>query len=168
MRCQRTDGFTAMTINYSAFLNSALQNVVREALLHARVHGLGDDGCFHITFKTRARGVVVPDFLKMRYPDTMTVVLQWTFSNLNISDSGFGVTLNFDGRPYYIQIPFAAMTEFKDLATEFILQFHPDGALPHLTEVAEAQELPLGESEVKKKKDPRVLSMEDFRRKKKS
>ena len=147
-------------IDYQELLNDALRGVVREALMFARTNGLGDNGCFHITFRTRGRGVVIPDFLKMRYPETMTVALQWTFSNLNVSDSGFGVTLNFDGRPYYIQIPFTEMTEFKDLSSEFMLQF-PE---PKARDSEQAPELPL---EHAPEKDLRVLSMEDFRRRKK-
>jgi len=154
---------TTTRIDYQVLLNDALRGVVREALLYARLNGLGDNGCFHITFRTRGHGVVVPDFLKMRYPDTMTIVLQWTFSNLNVSNSGFGVTLNFDNRPYYIQIPFAEMTEFKDLSSEFMLQF-PNVAANRATEPA--QELPL-EEKAPETRDPRILSMEDFRRKKK-
>lgn len=153
-------------INYQTLLNESLRIVVREALSFARLNGLGDNGCFHITFHTRANGVVIPEFLKMRYPDTMTVVLQWTFSNLNISETGFGVTLNFDNRPYYIQIPFAAMTEFKDLAQEFMLQF-PDVNGMKSTTQAPVQELPLEEKPAGITPDPRILSMEDFRRKKK-
>ena len=151
-------------INYQLLLNGALRTVVREALLYARLNGLGDNGCFHITFRTRGDGVVIPDFLKMRYPDTMTIVLQWTFSNLNVAESGFGVTLNFDNRPYYIQIPFAEMTEFKDLSSEFMLQFPTIAANKSSDPV---QELPLEEKPETPAKDPRVLSMEDFRRKKK-
>lgn len=153
-------------INYQLLLNNALRTVVREALLYARLNGLGDNGCFHITFRTRGHGVVIPDFLKMRYPETMTIVLQWTFSNLNVSDTGFGVTLNFDNRPYYIQIPFAEMTEFKDLSSEFMLQFSADAARA-ANAFDSVQELPLEERADSPKKDPRVLSMEDFRRKKK-
>ena len=152
-------------IDYQKLLNNALCTVVREALESARLAGLGEDGCFHITFRTRGNGVVVPDFLKMRYPDTMTVVLQWTFSNLNVSDSGFGVTLQFDGRPYYIQVPFSEMTEFKDLSSEFMLQFQPSAANAAAEVAASSQELPLDE---KKSHDPRILSMEEFRRRKKS
>ncbi|MDR1071528.1 MAG: ClpXP protease specificity-enhancing factor SspB [Rickettsiales bacterium] len=150
-------------INYAELLNEALRRVVREALSHARVNGLGETGCLHITFKTRAAGVVVPDFLKMRYPDTMTVVLQWTFSNLNVSDAGFGVTLNFDGRPFYIQIPFAAMTEFKDLQSEFMLQFTPTAEIRQ--DAPPAPELPL-EEKPKTASDPRILSMDEFRKRK--
>ena len=150
-------------IDYQKLLNDALRTVVREALQFARVNGLGESGCFHITFRTRAAGVEIPDFLKMRYPDTMTIVLQWTFSNLNISDTGFGVTLNFDGRPYYIQIPFREMTEFKDMASEFMLQF--SAGKPEDAAVAEPQpELPLENKDTDVERDPRVLSMDDFRR----
>jgi hypothetical protein len=94
----------------------------------------------------------------------MTVVLQWTFSNLNVSDSGFGVTLQFDGRPYYIQAPFSEMTEFKDLSSEFMLQFQPSAANASAEPAPPSQELPLEE---KKPNDPRILSMEEFRRRKK-
>ncbi|MDR2268965.1 MAG: ClpXP protease specificity-enhancing factor SspB [Rickettsiales bacterium] len=153
-------------IDYQQLLNDALRAVAREALISARLNGLGEEGCFHIAFHTRGEGVVVPDFLKLRYPDTMTIVLQWTFSNLNVSDSGFGVTLQFDGRPYYIQVPFSEMTEFKDLSAEFMLQFQPSlpqsGATAPTSEIA--QELPL---EGKTERDPRILSMEEFRRRKK-
>jgi hypothetical protein len=148
-------------INYGLLLNDALRTVVREALIHARVNGLGEDGCFHITFRTRGTNVSIPDFLRLRYPDTMTIVLQWTFSNLNVSDSGFGVTLTFDGRPYYIQVPFSEMTEFKDLSSEFMLQFQ---TVPANLPESPLQELPLEEkTEIK----PQILSMDEFRRKKK-
>ena len=147
-----------MSLNYGDLLNKALRGVVKDALIHARLNGLGDDGCFHITFKTRAVGVSLPDFLKVRYPDVMTIALQWQFSNLNVSDTGFGVTLQFDGRPFYIQIPFAAITEFKDLSTEFMLTFTSAAEEKPLIEA----ELPL---EVKKEKDQRILSMDEFRKK---
>jgi len=146
-------------INYQKLLDDSLRNVVRTALMHARTNGLGSDGCLHITFRTRGRGVTIPDFLKLRYPETMTIVLQWTFSNLNVSDARFGVTLHFDGRPFYIQVPFSEMTEFKDLEAEFMLSFSPsDNEGDDRT-----QELPLEQPATR---DPRVLYMDDWRRKK--
>jgi hypothetical protein len=99
----------------------------------------------------------------MRYPDTMTIVLQWTYSNLNVSDAGFGVTLGFDGRPFYIQIPFSAMTEFKDMQSEFMLQFRPAAEAAAAAPHAEP-ELPLPHPS---QTDTRILSMEEFRRRKK-
>ncbi len=63
-------------IDYQTLLDNALKSIVREALIFAQVNGLGDGAHFFITFKTRNAGVVLPDFLKIRYPDIMTIVLQ--------------------------------------------------------------------------------------------
>ncbi|MDR0804130.1 MAG: ClpXP protease specificity-enhancing factor SspB [Rickettsiales bacterium] len=149
-----------MNINYQIILERALKSVVRDALEFAQINGLGDNAALYLTFRTRCHGVVIPDFLKMRYPDLMTVVLQYSFTNLNISDTEFGVTLTFDGNPYYIRIPYAALIEFKDPNADFILQFQPDGK-NDLT--SNDLELPLTE---KPAEDPRVISLDDFRKNK--
>ena len=112
-------------INYQQLLDKALKSVVKEALIYAQFNGLGDDTSFFITFKTRDPGVVLPDFLRIRYPDLMTIVLQYSYNNLNVSDKEFGVQLTFDGRPFFIRVPFSALVEFKDPSTEFILSFRP-------------------------------------------
>jgi hypothetical protein len=87
-------------IDYQQLLERALRAVVKDALTHAQFNGLGDGTHFYITFRTREAGVVIPDFLRLRYPEMMTIVLQYSFSNLNVSDTEFGVTLTFDGRPF--------------------------------------------------------------------
>src|SRR5215510_6528267 len=103
-----------MNINYQTLLERALKMVVKDALNFAKINGLGEGAHFYLTFRTRDPGVVIPDFLKIRYPEMMTIVLQWSYSNLNVSDDEFGVTLTFDGRPFYIRVPFSALVEFKD------------------------------------------------------
>jgi len=144
-------------INYPHLLERALKMVVRDALQYAQFNGLGDDAAFFITFKTREDGVVIPDFLRMRYPDVMTIVLQYSYSNLNVSDKEFGVTLTFDGRPFFIRVPYAALVEFKDPSVDFILQFHPTNTKSAGNDL----ELPLEE---KPQKDTRVVSLEEFRK----
>lgn len=151
-------------INYQNLLENALRSVVKEALLYARANGLGDGTHFYITFRTRDPHVVIPDFLRMRYPDMMTVVLQYSYSNLNISDDEFGVTLTFDGRPFYVRIPFASLVEFKDPSVDFILQFNPQPG----NDAGHNLELPLDESgQVAKQTgdDKRVVSLDEFRKK---
>ena len=150
-------------INYQQLLDNALKSVVKEALIYAQYNGLGDDAGFFITFKTRAPGVVLPDFLRMRYPDIMTIVLQYSFNNLNVSDTEFGVQLTFDGRPFFIRVPFSALVEFKDPTTEFILSFE---TRPQVTEPKPDNiELPLEEKPDTVPDDKRVVSMEEFRKK---
>lgn len=150
-------------IDYQKLLDDALKSVVREALIYAQFNGLGDDAGFFITFKTRDPGVVLPDFLRMRYPDIMTIVLQYSFNNLNVSDKEFGVQLTFDGRPFFIRVPFSALVEFKDPSVDFMLSFQPNQ--PSNTEKkSEDIELPLEEKPGTVPDDKRVVSLDEFRK----
>lgn len=153
-------------INYQQLLDKALKSVVKEALIYAQFNGLGDDTSFFITFKTRDPGVVLPDFLRMRYPDLMTIVLQYSYNNLNVSDKEFGVQLTFDGRPFFIRVPFSALVEFKDPSTEFILSFRPQQT-PQQQVKEENIELPLEEKPGTVPDDKRVVSLDEFRNRKK-
>ena len=150
-------------IDYQQLLDNALKSVVKEALIYAQFNGLGDDAGFFITFKTRDPGVVLPDFLKIRYPDVMTIVLQYSYNNLNVSDKEFGVQLTFDGRPFFIRVPFSALVEFKDPSTEFMLSFHPKQQPSANTD--KDIELPLEEKPGSVPDDKRVVSLDEFRKK---
>ena len=153
-------------INYQELLDNALKSVVKDALVYAQVNGLGDGTHFFITFKTRDPGVVLPDFLRMRYPDIMTIVLQYSYNNLNVSDREFGVQLTFDGRPFFIRVPFSALVEFKDPSTEFMLSFHPKQ--PQSANSETNIELPLDEKPNTVPDDKRVVSLDEFRKKRNS
>lgn len=149
-------------IDYQLLLDNALKSVVKEALIYAQFNGLGDNAGFFITFKTRDPGVVLPDFLKIRYPDVMTIVLQYSYNNLNVSDKEFGVQLTFDGRPFFIRVPFSALVEFKDPSTEFMLSFHPrQGQTTPDNDI----ELPLEEKPGSVPDDKRIVSLDEFRKK---
>ena len=150
-------------IDYQKLLDNALKSVVKDALIHAQFNGLAEGSHFFITFKTRDPGVVLPDFLRIKYPDIMTIVLQYSYNNLNVSDKEFGVQLTFDGRPFFIRVPFNALIEFKDPSIDFMLSFQPKVA----PSAGNDMELPLEEKKpvVDNK---RVVSLDDFRKKKNS
>ena len=152
-------------IDYQQLLDNALKSVVKEALIYAQFNGLGDNAGFFITFKTRDPGVVLPDFLKIRYPDVMTIVLQYSYNNLNVSDKEFGVQLTFDGRPFFIRVPFSALVEFKDPSTDFMLSFH--SKQPQTTKPDNDIELPLEEKPNTVPDDKRVVSLDEFRKNRK-
>ena len=82
---------------------------------------------FYITFKTGAPGVSIPDNLRERFPDEMTIVLQNKFWDLSVSDTEFTVGLSFNQIPAKLEIPFAAITAFVDPAVDFGLQFQAVG-----------------------------------------
>ena len=110
-------------IGYEALTDRALRGVVREALKRVQKQGLVGSHHFYLTFKTHDPGVEIPDFLKERYPDEMTIVLQNQFSGLNVTEEKFEVTLGFQKLPATLTIPFAALTGFVDPSVQFGLQF---------------------------------------------
>ena len=148
-------------IDYQSLLDTALKSVVKEALIFAQFNGLGDGTHFFITFRTRDAGVVLPDFLRMRYPDVMTIVLQYSYNNLNVSDREFGVQLTFDGRPFFIRVPFSSLVEFKDPSVDFILSFQQKPA-PNAAD--NDMELPLDGRPGTVPDRGRVVSLDEFRK----
>jgi len=110
-------------MNYGQMVEAALRGVVREALERAAALGLPGNHHFYVTFRTNAPGVAIPQYLRERYPEEMTIVLQHQSHGLEVSDEGFGVTLSFNRVPERLAIPFAAMTAFADPSVQFGLQF---------------------------------------------
>ena len=110
---------------YQNLVQDALLGVVRSILKEVQENGLQGEQHFFITFKTQAGGVKIPAFLKERYPEEMTIVLQHQFDDLLVEDDYFSVLLSFNGRPERLKIPFKSLLTFADPSEQFILQFAP-------------------------------------------
>jgi hypothetical protein len=116
--------------DYPRMVETALRGVVREALSRVARDGLRGDHHFYVTFRTAAEGVAVPEYLREKYPDEMTIVLQHQFWGLEIGDAAFSVGLRFQNRPERLTIPFAAIATFADPSVNFGLRFDAGAATP--------------------------------------
>ncbi len=166
-------------IGYEALTDRALRGVVRDALKRVQKQGLIGSHHFYLTFKTQDPGVEIPDFLKERYPDEITVVLQNQFSGLSVTEDAFEVTLSFQKLPARLFVPFAAMTGFADPSVQFGLQFknataaqNHHAATPNdagkSIGVPSAAALPPAEAEKAADKppaNPQIVSLDKFRKK---
>ena len=114
---------TSSLLRYDQMIEEALRGVVRRALKLVEAQGLPANHHFFITFQTQAAGVELSQYLRDRYPDEMTIVLQYQFWNLEVTAEGFAVTLSFNDVPERLTVPFAAMTGFADPSAKFGLQF---------------------------------------------
>ena len=112
---------------YDLMVEDALRGVVRDSLRRAASRGLPGNHHFYITFKTQAPGVSIPPYLVERYPDEMTIVLQYQFWDLEIEDLRFQVALSFNDKRELLTIPFDAMTGFADPSVQFGLHFQQQG-----------------------------------------
>ena len=111
------------TLDYQTMTHNAMMSIVRDALQSVAKDGLPGEHHFYITFAPQHPGVDMPDDLRARQGDEMTIVLQHQFENLSVSDLGFQVDLAFDGVLQTIRIPFATVLAFFDPSVEFGLRF---------------------------------------------
>ena len=117
-------------IRYDILVQDALRSVIRKVLSEVAKAGLPGDHHFFITFLTNAPGVKISSRLKERYPDQMTIVLQHQFWDLNVSESGFEVSLSFGDVPERLVIPFSAVQVFYDPTAAFEAAFDLASDLP--------------------------------------
>ncbi|NCV10719.1 MAG: hypothetical protein EBW44_04085, partial [Rhodobacteraceae bacterium] len=94
------------TLDYGSLMHRAMRGLIFNVLEQVRDHGLPGNHHFFITFDTTHPDVQLADWLKDRYPEEMTVVIQHWFDNLVVREDGFSITLNFGDQPEPIQIPF--------------------------------------------------------------
>ena len=156
------------TLDYGSLMHRAMRGLIFNVLEQVRDHGLPGNHHFFITFDTTHPDVQLADWLKDRYPEEMTVVIQHWFDNLEVREDGFSITLNFGDQPEPIQIPFDAIQTFVDPSVEFGLRFENQD-MDEIEEEAEADETePSAEATETSDEEPRqeaeVVSLDQFRR----
>ena len=82
--------------HYDALVDDALRSVVRRVLTQVAEKGLPGSHHFYISFRSTDPGVVMPDYLRAKYPEEMTVVLQHQYWDLIVAPDHFEVTVSFN------------------------------------------------------------------------
>ena len=75
-----------------------------------------EDRPVNVNFRTQAEGVKIPPYLTKQYPDDMSIILQYQFAQLNVTDDRFEVVVWFKGYPERLVVPFNAVRAFYDNA----------------------------------------------------
>ena len=109
--------------HYDALVDDALRSVVRRVLTQVAEKGLPGSHHFYISFRSGDPGVVLPDYLRAKYPEEMTIVLQHQYWDLILGPNHFEVTVSFNKQQERIRVPFAALSAFVDPSVRFGLQF---------------------------------------------
>jgi len=110
-------------IRYDILAQEALRGVMRKVLAEVARTGLPGNHHFFITFLTGAPGVRISTRLHERYPEQMTIVIQFQYWDLKVTDTGFEVGLSFSDVPERLEIPFSAVRGFYDPSVNFELEF---------------------------------------------
>ena len=111
------------SIAYGRLMHQAMRGLIQRVLEDVARDGLPGDHHFFVTFETGAEGVAIADWLRERYPDEMTIVIQHWYDGLAVDDDGFSIVLNFGDNPEPLRVPFDAIRTFVDPSVEFGLRF---------------------------------------------
>ncbi len=104
-------------------MHRAMRGLIQDVLNRVAKDGLPGAHHFFITFDTMHPDVEIADWLSDRYPGEMTVVIQHWFDDLEVTNEGFTITLNFGDNPETLYIPYDAIKTFVDPSVEFGLRF---------------------------------------------
>lgn len=148
------------TINYAQMMQKAMQSLMIDVLKKISKNGLPGNHHYFISFDTKFEGVVVADWIKERYPEEMTIVIQHWFDNLEVNDNNFSITLNFGDNPENLTIPWASVSTFVDPSVEFGLSFKDDNQ----DQIPESKMVIIDEDD-DEKKDAEIVSLDSFRKK---
>ena len=150
------------TIDYGTLMHKAMRTLIFDVLKDVEKSGLPGEHHFFITFDTTVEGVEISEWLRKRYPEEMTIVIQHWFDGLNVKEDGFDITLNFGDQPESLVVPFLAILTFVDPSVEFGLRFeqNEDDEQPQFSEMEKANDEEKKSSE--KKGD--VVSLDSFRK----
>ncbi len=110
-------------IDYGNMMHRAMRGLIRDVMADVAARGLPGAHHFFITLATRYPGVEMAEWLRERYPDEITIVIQNWYDNLAVDEDGFAITLNFGNSPEPLYIPFDAISTFVDPSVEFGLRF---------------------------------------------
>ena len=130
-------------IRYDLLVQEALRKVVHKVLADTAKNGLPGEHHFYVTFDTRAPGVKISSRMQQKYPETMNIVLQHVFWDLNVQDDFFEVGLSFGGVGEKLVVPFAAVVGFADPSVNFGLKFEVHAEALGLAAAPEAAPAPL-------------------------
>ncbi len=110
-------------IGYDEIIENSMRSVIFETLKKIEKSGLPGKHYFIVTFLTSFPEVSISKVLKEKYPEEMTIAIQYQFKNLVVENNMFKVSLSFNGKYERLVIPYKAITSFADPSINFALKF---------------------------------------------
>jgi len=121
-------------IDYQKILNHKMIEVLIDILKYIKIHGTVNNSHLYITFFTNKKNDKIPNWLKKKYPEEMTIVLQYEYYDLSINKKDFSVTLSFDGIKTKLIITYESIISFADPSANFGLILNNNRAKKNLKE----------------------------------
>ena len=110
-----------MKIDYPKILKKNMMNVFKDVISEVEENGLKDGHHLYITFQTKDN-IDLPDWLKKKFPEEMTIVIQHEYWNLKVLEEKFNISLSFNNIKVNLSIPYNSIISFADPYANFGLK----------------------------------------------
>tara|TARA_B100001057_G_scaffold118991_1_gene117644 strand:+ start:370 stop:801 length:432 start_codon:yes stop_codon:yes gene_type:complete len=106
-------------IEYQKILNKNMLNVFKDILKNIKTNGLYNNNHLYITFVTNHKYVELPNWIKQKYPEEMTIVIQYEYYDLEVNKNDFSITLSFNNIKTNLKIGYDSIISFADPSANF-------------------------------------------------
>ena len=113
-----------MKINYPKILKKNMINVFKEVLKEIEKNGLKGGHLLYITFQTKDNSIKLPTSLRKKFPEEMTIVIQYEYWDLKVLKDKFEIMLSFNNSKLNLSIPYTSIISFADPFANFGLKFN--------------------------------------------
>ena len=127
-------------IQYQKILDKNMLNVFKDILINIRDNGLSNNNHLYITFFTNHKNVELPNWLKQKYPEEMTIVIQYEYYNLKVNKNNFSISLSFNDIKTYLTIDYKSIISFADPSVNFGLILQKNKSQKKLKKNLESKE----------------------------
>ena len=111
-----------MKINYSKILKKNMINVFKDILLNIEKNGFQEGHHLYVNINTKNNKVIIPKWLKDKFPSEISIIIQYEYWNLKIRNHGFSICLSFDNIKTDLNIPYDSIISFADPYANFGLR----------------------------------------------
>ena len=109
-------------INYQKILKKNMLNLLKDILKEISKNGLTNNNLIYITFLTNHKEVELPKWLKDKYPNDITIVIQYEYYNLVVDKNSFSLNLSFNNKRSNLIVGFDSVISFADPSANFGLK----------------------------------------------
>jgi len=111
-----------MKINYQNILKKNMINVLKDVLKNIKENGLKEGHHLYITFLTNHPKTSLPSWLKEKFPNEITIVIQYEYYNLTVNEDNFSIGLSFNNVKTDLEISYESIISFADPFANFGLK----------------------------------------------
>ena len=106
-------------LDYQKILKKNMLNVFIDILRDIKENSLSNNNHLYITFLTNHINVSLPKWIKEKYPEEMTIVIQYEYYDLEIKENNFSITLSFNNIKTNLIVGYDSILSFADPSANF-------------------------------------------------